>query len=366
MRILLSGGGTGGHIYPALALIKRLKQLDSSTEILYIGTEKGLESKIVRNAAIPFKSIEIQGFKRSFSISNLKTIQLFLTSIQKSKKLIKDFKPDVVIGTGGYVCASVIYAASKLGIPTIIHEQNSVAGVTNKFLARYVTKIAVCFEEAKSEFSKYSEKVSYTGNPRAQEVVGIKSSDILEEYRLIANQPTVLIFGGSRGARSLNEAFLEALPELKNKEYQVLFATGDIHYEAIKKQVEPQLQNNHSVSVVPYISNMPEVFANVQLVVSRSGATTLAELTALGLPSILIPSPYVTNDHQTRNAESLTKRRAAKMIAEKDLNGIRLTEEIDELMLHESVRKDMAESAKKIGLPKAADHLIQIIKEITH
>ncbi|WP_414839991.1 undecaprenyldiphospho-muramoylpentapeptide beta-N-acetylglucosaminyltransferase [Carnobacterium sp. TMP28] len=365
MKIILSGGGTGGHIYPALALIKRMKQLDPSTEVLYIGTEKGLESKIVRNAGISFKSIEIQGFKRSLSISNFKTIQLFITSIQKSKKLIKEFQPDVVIGTGGYVCAPVIYAASKLTIPTIIHEQNSVAGVTNKFLARYVTKIAVCFEEAKNEFSNYSEKVNYTGNPRAQEVVGAKPSPILEDYQLIANQPTVLIFGGSRGAKILNKAFLEALSRLKNREYQVLFATGEIHYESLKKQAEPFLKNSSSISVVPYIENMPAVFANVELVVSRSGATTLAELTALGLPSILVPSPYVTNDHQTRNAESLTKRGAAKMIAESQLNGESLIESIDELMLNKELRKNMADAAKKLGLPEAADDLIQLIKEIT-
>ncbi|SEK30594.1 UDP-N-acetylglucosamine-N-acetylmuramylpentapeptide N-acetylglucosamine transferase [Carnobacterium iners] len=365
MKIILSGGGTGGHIYPALALIKRIKQLDPTTEILYVGTEKGLESKIIRNAAIPFKSIEVQGFKRSFSISNFKTIYLFITSIQKSKKIIKDFHPDVVIGTGGYVCAPVIYAASKLKIPTIIHEQNSVAGVTNKFLARYVTKIAVCFEEARNEFSNYSEKVDYTGNPRAQEAVDAKPSAILEDYYLVANQPTVLIFGGSRGARILNEAFLEAVPLLKNKDYQVLFATGEIHYESIKKHIEPYLENSSSISVVPYIENMPEVFANVELVVSRSGATTLAELTALGLPSILVPSPYVTNDHQTRNAESLTKRSAAKMIAENRLSGESLIEAIDELMLNKELRKNMANAAKKLGLPKAADHLIQMIKEIT-
>lgn len=366
MKILLSGGGTGGHIYPALALIRRLQALDPSVEILYIGTEKGLESRIVRNAGIAFESVEIQGFKRSLSISNVKTIQLFIKSIQKSKKIVKAFQPDVVIGTGGYVCAPVVYAASKLGIPTIIHEQNSVAGVTNKFLARYVTKIAVCFEEARAEFGKYAEKVVYTGNPRAQEVVGIKPSAILEEYQLDAIRPTVLIFGGSRGARSLNEAFLEALPILATKDYQLLFATGEIHYEKIKEQVQTHLAKTHSIAVVPYIENMPEVFANVELVVSRSGATTLAELTALGLPSILIPSPYVTNDHQTRNAESLTKRGAAKMIAEKELNGVSLTQAIDELMLHEDVREAMAAEAKKLGLPKAADHLIQIMQEITH
>ncbi|MEG0442946.1 MAG: undecaprenyldiphospho-muramoylpentapeptide beta-N-acetylglucosaminyltransferase [Carnobacterium sp.] len=366
MKILLSGGGTGGHIYPALALIRRLQVVDPSIEFLYVGTENGLENRIVRSAGIPFKAVKIQGFKRSVSFKNLKTIQLFIQSIQKSKKIVKEFKPDVVIGTGGYVCAPVVYAASKKGVPSIIHEQNSVAGVTNRFLARYVTKIAICFEEARAEFGKYPEKIVYTGNPRAQEVVGIKPSAVLEEYQLKATKPTVLIFGGSRGARSLNEAFLEALPAFMTKNYQVLFATGEIHYEKIKQQVQEQTIAGSPVSVVPYIENMPEVFANVDLVVSRSGATTLAELTALGLPSILIPSPYVTNDHQTRNAESLVKHGAAKMIAEKELSGNSLVASIDDLMLNEKARKQMAGEAKKLGLPDAADHLIKIMQEISH
>ncbi|WP_407389604.1 undecaprenyldiphospho-muramoylpentapeptide beta-N-acetylglucosaminyltransferase [Carnobacterium jeotgali] len=364
MKILLSGGGTGGHVYPALALMRRIQEVDPTAEFLYVGTEKGLESRIVKDYNIPFASVKIQGFKRSISFDTLKTIQLFINSIKQAKKIVKDFQPDVVIGTGGYVCAPVVYAASKLKIPSIIHEQNSVAGVTNKFLARYVTKIAVCFEEAKMEFSKYPEKVCFTGNPRAQEVSTVQKKAALEAYNLDSEKPTVLIFGGSRGAKRINDAFVEALPELVTKNYQVLMATGDIHFETIKSQLAKMANGKFNVSVVSYISNMPEVFSTVSLVVSRSGATTLAELTALGLPSVLIPSPYVTNDHQTKNAESLVNKHAALLIKEPELTGNRLVQTLDELMMNPAKRHEMAKNAKKIGMPFASDSLIDVINEI--
>lgn len=364
MKILLSGGGTGGHVYPALALMHRIKEVDPTAEFLYVGTEKGLESKIVKDYGIPFASVEIKGFKRSLSMDTLKTIRLFINSINQAKKIVKKFQPDIVIGTGGYVCAPVVYAASKLGIPSIIHEQNSVAGITNKFLARYVTKIAVCFEEAKSEFAKYPEKVCFTGNPRAQEVSTVQKKAALEEYNLDSEKPTVLIFGGSRGAKRINDAFVEALPALATKKYQVLMATGDIHFESIQSQLTKIKNEKFNVSVVSYIPNMPEVFSTVSLVVSRSGATTLAELTALGLPSILIPSPYVTNDHQTKNAESLANKNAALLIKESELTGASLVQALDELMLNPNKRQEMAENAKKMGMPFASDSLIDVINEI--
>lgn len=361
MKVLLTGGGTGGHIYPALALMRRLKSIDPTTEFLYVGTERGLESTIVPNAGVPFKAIKVEGFKRSLSLDNVKTIQLFLQGIFKARKIVKEFAPDVVIGTGGYVCGPVMYAAAKLRIPTIIHEQNSVAGVTNKFLARYVDKIATCFEEARSEFNKYSSKVVYTGNPRAQEVAGIKPSGALKEYNLKPGVPTVLIFGGSRGAKAINTSFIEAIPAFSKKDYQVLFASGEVHYNTILEQVGEVTEN---ISIVPYIPNMPEIFANVSVVVSRSGATTLAEVTALGLPSILIPSPIVTNDHQTSNANSLVKHNAAKMIAEKDLTTETFIQTIDELMNDPEKRKEMSQQAEKIGVPDASDRLIQVINDI--
>lgn len=361
MKVLLSGGGTGGHIYPALALLRQIKKEDPTAEFLYVGTERGLESRIVPEAGVAFKAVKVEGFKRSLSWDNVQTILLFIKAIKESKKIIQSFQPDVVIGTGGYVCAPVVYAAAKQHIPTIIHEQNSVAGVTNKFLARYTDKIAICFEEAKHAFSSYEEKVVYTGNPRAQEVAGIATSSVLAEYQLDPAIPTVLIFGGSRGAKPINQAFIGALSQLNEKHYQVLFATGEVHFEKIKSEIGDTAKN---ISVVPYISNMPEVFANVSLVVSRSGATTLAELTALGLPSILIPSPYVTNDHQTRNAESLVKKGAAKMITEKELTPNTFVSAIDELMLNEANQAEMAVQAKEMGVPDAADRLIGLIKEL--
>ena len=197
MRLLVSGGGTGGHIYPALALIEDLKEKDPTAEILYVGTSRGLESRIVPDVGIDFKTIEIQGFKRSLSLKNLKTIYLFLKSVHDSKKIIKTFKPDVVVGTGGYVCGSVLYAAARMKIPTVIHEQNSIAGVTNKFLGHFVDKICICFDHAKDDFPE-KEKIVFTGNPRAQQVVKIKKSDRLKEFGLDPSKRTVLIFGGSR------------------------------------------------------------------------------------------------------------------------------------------------------------------------
>lgn len=208
-----SGGGTGGHIYPALALIKQVREVEPDSAVLYVGTHKGLENKIVPNAGIDFKTIKIQGFKRSLSLENFKTVGLFLSSVVKARKMIKEFKPDVVLGTGGYVSGAVVFAASMMGIPTVIHEQNSVVGVTNKFLSKFVKKIAISFEAAADQFPK--EKVVLTGNPRATEVVKITPQS-LNQFGLKDDVPTVLIFGGSRGAEKINEVTMQSLNELVN------------------------------------------------------------------------------------------------------------------------------------------------------
>lgn len=364
MKILLSGGGTGGHIYPALALVRRIKEQYPHAEFLYIGTDRGLESKIVPKAGVPFQSVEIQGLRRSLSLDNLKTLFLMATSISKSKKIIKEFQPDVVVGTGGYVCAPVLYAASRLGIPSIIHEQNSVAGVTNKFLARYVDKICLCFEDARNDFQKYADKVIYTGNPRAQEVVSITEKTSLSNYQLKEDLPTVLIFGGSRGAEKINQSLVDAASSFAGKPYQALLITGDIHYEKIKKQIEALVPAVTNVKVVPYVEQMPALFNSIDLVACRSGATTLTELTALGIPSILIPSPYVTNNHQLKNAQSLSKNSAAEIIEEVDLNEKSLFSLIDSLLTNPEKRNDMAEKAKELGVPDAADRLMDIVRSI--
>lgn len=364
MKILLSGGGTGGHIYPALALMKRIKEIQPAAQFLYVGTERGLESTIVPKAGIPFKSVEIQGLRRSLSLENFKTLYLMMTSVTKSKKIIKEFSPDVVIGTGGYVCAPVLYAASRMRIPTIIHEQNSVAGVTNKFLARYVDKICICFEDVTADFRAYADKVVYTGNPRAQEVVQVKETASLTEYGLQDEQPTVLIFGGSRGAEKINQSVVDATALFAKSPFQALLVTGEQHYEKIKKQVASIDTTDSGVKVVAYVDQMPALFRKVAVVACRSGATTLTELTALGIPSILIPSPYVTNNHQLKNAESLANNDAAIIIEEKELSGATLFEQVKFLLNNPAKRAEMSLRAKELGVPDASDRLWKVIQSI--
>ncbi|GAB5057628.1 undecaprenyldiphospho-muramoylpentapeptide beta-N-acetylglucosaminyltransferase [Companilactobacillus alimentarius] len=365
MRIIVSGGGTGGHIYPAMALIKRLKERDLIEDVLYVGTEKGLESKIVKNAGIDFKTIEIRGFKRKLTVENVKVVELFLSSIRKSKKIIKDFKPDIVVGTGGYVSSAIVYAAHVSHIPTVIHEQNTIAGVTNKFLAHFVDKIAIAFPDAVDQFSE-KKKLVFAGNPRAQEVVDIKKNDRLKEFNLEANKPTVMIFGGSRGAKPINLATIEAMDKFLTADYQILFVTGRVHYDNVVKKIDSKYLKSANISILPYIDNMPEILPDLNLIVGRSGATSIAEITALGIPAVFIPSPYVTHDHQTKNALSVSNVGAAKLIPESDLTAESLFEEIDGIMRDESLQKKMSVESKKIGVPDAADRLIKVLLDLVN
>lgn len=366
-RIILSGGGTGGHIYPALAIYNRLKELNPDLECLYIGTQNGLESTIVPKAGLDFSSIEISGLKRSLSLDNVKVLWQMLNSTRKAKKIIKEFNPDIVIGTGGFVCAPVLYGATQLKIPTLIHEQNSVAGVTNKFLGRYVTAIATSFKEVHNDFSNVANKVTFTGNPRAQEVLNYAKipTILLDDYGLSDSLPTVLIFGGSRGAPAINKVAIESIQTFNSKGYQVIIGTGSVHYDEWLQYIENHGINlPENVRIVPYIDNMAALFQSIDLVVCRSGATTLAELTSLGLPSILIPSPYVTNNHQEKNAMALVNNGAAVMIKEAELTSELLAEKINLLMNDSSNLAKMAEKAKGLGTPRAIDEIIELIDSI--
>lgn len=362
MRIILTGGGTGGHIYPALAFIKYIKEAEPNSEILYVGTERGLESKIVPAAGIAFKTVDVQGFKRSLSLDNFRTIAKFLTSTQAAKKIIKDFKPDVVVGTGGYVAGPVLYAAETLHIPTLIHEQNSIPGITNKFLSKRVTKIAVAFEAAKAYFP--AEKTVFAGNPRAQEVAHLQATDILTtEYGLQKGKKTVVIFGGSRGAMTINEAFKKALPLFEKEDFQVVYASGQIYYDE-DQAIFDAYKESKNIAIRPYISNMLDVFAASDLVLCRAGATTIAEVTALGLPTIFVPSPNVTADHQTKNAQALVDIHAAKMIRDTELTGDLMVSTIRDIFADEENYQTMSDNSRKAGVPDASDRLYQLVKEI--
>jgi UDP-N-acetylglucosamine--N-acetylmuramyl-(pentapeptide) pyrophosphoryl-undecaprenol N-acetylglucosamine transferase len=361
MRLIVTGGGTGGHIYPALAFVKYLMSVEPDSQILYVGTEKGLESKIVPATGLDFKTIDIQGFRRSLSLENVKTVYKFLTSRREAKKIIKDFQPDLVIGTGGYVAGPMVSEAARMKVPTIIHEQNSIPGITNKYLAKSVDRIALAFKEANKFFP--AGKTVMVGNPRAQEVADLDAPDALKKLGLSPHKETVVIFGGSRGALKINQAMIEALPALARKPYQVVYASGEAYWNDYQDEFA-QYADLDNIVIKPYIANMNEILSNASLVVSRAGATTLAELTSLGIPAVLIPSPYVTADHQTKNAQALEDAGAAQMIKDAELTGSSLVEAVDHVLLNPDVYQAMSSASLKEGMPDASRRLYNLAKEV--
>lgn len=362
MRVLLTGGGTGGHIYPALSMVKAIKKSDPNATFLYVGTTNGLESKIVPDAGVDFKSVSISGLRRSLSLENVKTIYKFVNATHVAKKYINDFKPDIVIGTGGYVCAPVVYVAAKLKVKTVIHEQNSLPGITNKFLARYVDKILVCFDEARKYFPE--EKVVMTGNPRATEVATTLKVG-KAALGLNPHKKTVLISGGSRGAQPINDAFIGMVEKYEKSDFEVVFVTGTVHYESIEKTIG-NIDLLKNVKILPFISDMPKFLVSIDLFVGRSGATFLSEITSLGVASILIPSPYVAENHQEFNARSVTEHGGGTLILEKDLTGEVLYDEINRLLNDKAVLKSMRAQALKLGMPDANTRILSVIDELVH
>ncbi|UHA74124.1 undecaprenyldiphospho-muramoylpentapeptide beta-N-acetylglucosaminyltransferase [Paenibacillus sp. 481] len=359
MRVVLSGGGTGGHIYPALAIAREIEKRYPDCAFLYIGTERGLESKLVPEEGLPFASINITGFRRKLSFENVKTVMRFIRGVRQAKQMLKKFKPDVVVGTGGYVCGPVLYAAAKLGIPTLVHEQNAIPGLTNKFLSRYVDTVAVSFEQSTTFFAQ-AKRVQYTGNPRATAVVEANRDRGFASLGLPQDSRIVLVMGGSRGAQAVNDAMIGMVPLLKQlPDIHFVYVTGQTYYEKTRAAVLKASEGvrNH-LHILPYIANMPEVLAATTLTVSRAGASSLAELTALGIPSILIPSPNVTNNHQEANARSLDDAGAAVMLTEKQLSAQTLFGHIEALMTNEQQRQTMSQHAKDYGQPDAAMRVV--------
>lgn len=365
MRVVLSGGGTGGHIYPAASIGRQLRREDPGTELLYIGSASGLESRIVPKLGIPFETIEISGFKRKLSLDNVRTVIRFLRAVRRSKALLRRFKPDVVVGTGGYVCGPVVYAAARLGIPTLIHEQNVEPGMANAFLSRYADAIAVSFPESKARFRR-GRRVIHTGNPCATNVLHADKANGYASLGIPAGSPIVLVVGGSRGARALNEAVPDIAEAVGRLEGVWLVAvTGEVHYEQTKDRLDRlPADRTRRLRVVPYLDNMPEVLAAASLVISRAGASMLAEITALGVPSILVPSPNVTHNHQEANARSLADAGAAVMIVERELSGPRLAGEIARIMGDEAVRRKMSEAAKSLAMPDSAERITAELRKL--
>lgn len=363
MRVLVSGGGTGGHIYPALAIINGIQKKESDAQFLYIGSKNGLEADIVGKTDIPFKSVEITGFKRKLALENIKTIIRFIKSVTDSKRYIREFKPDIVIGTGGYVSGPVVYAAYRLGIPTLIHEQNVIPGLTNKFLSRYASGIAVSFEGSAGLFKH--KNLVVTGNPRASEVTDANGVEGRRSLNIPLHKKVVLVVGGSRGARAINEAFcdmVQYIPKLDDCHF--VYVTGDVHYEHVMERLKNEKVALEAVTVKPFIYNMPDVLAGTDIIVNRAGASFLAEITALGLPSVLIPSPYVTNNHQEKNARWLEQEGASQVIVENELTGDVLYRHLHQILTDEEKLKQMKQSSTKLGKPEAATKIYEMIQSL--
>ncbi len=322
--MIISAGGTGGHIYPALAIAKKIKEKDSKSEILYVGTSNRMEKDIVPKEGFKFIGIKIEGLRRSLSPKNIKSAYLFLTGIRKCKRIIKKFEPDVVIGVGGYVSAPVIYAAHKLGVKCCIHEQNASFGVTNKFASNFADRIFVSFKSLVDKAEDKS-KVIYTGNPCSENAIKVSPAK-KEEYGLLPNKKLVLIVMGSLGSKTITEKMKDMLTLFNNKDYEVMLVTGKNYYDSYEKS-----RYTNNIKIVPYVDNMVRLLKETDCLVSRAGASTLSEISSLNIPSILIPSPYVTENHQYKNAMDLVSKNAAMILEEKDLKGdtlLRMTEKI--------------------------------------
>lgn len=355
MRIIISAGGTGGHIYPALAIINKIKSEEPNSEILYIGTHNRMEKDIIPKENIKYESIVITGFKRKLSFDNIKTIKNFFKASKKCLKIIEEFDPDIVIGAGGYVTGPVIWAAHKLGKKTFIHEQNSVVGLANKFLSRYATKIGVSFASTIDKFPE--NKVVLTGNPCSEKAIQAKK---ITKYELgLDNKKLVLIVMGSLGSRTINERMMEILPSFKGKDYNVLFVTGNNFYENIKDKEFPT-----NVKIVPFIDNLPGVMKITDVMISRAGASTMSEISSLGVPTIFIPSPYVTNNHQYMNAMDLVNKKAADILEEKDLTNSVLLKKIDNMLNNKEYIKEIKDNLKEIGITDSSTRIYNILKDM--
>ena len=330
MKMIISAGGTGGHIYPAIAIVKKFQKKDKNFEVKYIGTHNRMENKIVPEHSIPYESIKIYGFSKTDIVRDIKNLKYIIKAYYKCIDIMKEFKPDIVVGVGGYVTLPVIMAARKLNIKTVIHEQNSIPGKTNKFLSRGVDKVFLSFKDSEKFFPKNT-KCIYTGNPSGDNVKTLKAMD-KTSLGFSKDKKLVIITSGSLGSSGLNEKLIEFL-KLSNKEdYEVLFITGKGNYEEF-------IQKNKfskNIKILPYLDNLSSLFKQSDLIISRAGAGTSSEILIANIPSILIPSPNVANNHQYYNALDLQKNKLSIMIEEKEVTGKLLYNRVKKLLQEDS------------------------------
>ena len=345
-RFIISGGGTGGHIFPAISIARALLKIGPKSEILFVGAEDRMEMEKVPAAGFQIIGLPVSGFIRKLSLKNIKVLINLVKSLRKAGKIIRDFNPSVAIGTGGYASGPTLQIAGKNGIPTLLQEQNSYPGITNKLLAKRASKICVAYQGMDKYFPE--DKIVFTGNPVREDLEesNNKISEALEYFDLQSGKKTLLILGGSLGARTINLAVMQKLGDLKNEDMQIIWQSGKIYYDSAIKEVSSIQPGN--IRLYDFISRMDLAYAAADLVISRAGAGTISELCLCGKPSILVPSPNVAEDHQTYNARTLVDQNAAEHISD--------TEAIEKLMPRalDLIRDDSALSILSQNIVKMA------------
>ena len=362
MKVIIAAAGTGGHINPALAIANKIKQEEPNSKIVFIGTDRGLENDLVPRAGYELKTIDAYGFNRKISIDNIKKIYKTFKSIKQVKKIIEEVKPDIMIGTGGYICVPVGLAASKKSVPIVLHESNAFPGVAIKILSKKANTILLGFEDAKKRIPK-AKNVVVVGNPTKVKKLNLtqkQKEDIINKIGLNTNKPILLVFGGSQGAQRINESLINIINEHLNANYQIIWATGPNQYDEIKtklKSLNISINNIKDVKILPYIYNMEEVMNCADLVVSRSGAMTITEISVVGKPSIFIPFPYATENHQEYNARVLENVNAAKIILDSKLDEKILNSTINEIINDKSKMEEMGKNAHKVSIKDVEDKI---------
>lgn len=354
MRVIISAAGTGGHIYPAISIINKIKEMDKNSSFIYIGTTNRMEKDIIPKLGIKYIGLDVIGISKN-PIQIIKSLVKMKKANKKCKIIMQEFKPDIVIGVGGYVTVPVIYTAHRLGIKTLLHEQNSIPGKANIFLNKYVDVICTSIESSGKYFD--TNKVVFTGNPRAEEVINVKPLS-KKELGFDEKKKLVLITMGSLGSATVNEIIFNSFEKMSKENYDVLFVTGEKYYDQYKNS------KYKNIKIVKYLDNMPNILKITDLIISRAGATISSEITAIGVPSILIPSPYVPNNHQYLNALEFVNNDATVLIEEKELTKEKLVDTINSLFADKDKYIKMKQNAKKLGTPNSLSDIYKEIKKL--
>lgn len=362
MKVLLSGGGTGGHVYPAIAIANKIKENHPDVEILFVGTSSGIESTIVPQNGYDIKTITVQGFKRKIDLDNVKRGVKLMKGLNQARKIVKEFNPDIVIGTGGYVSGPVLFcASSNKNTLTVIHEQNSFPGVTNKILSKKVDLIITCFEEAKQRFpEKGQNKVVLLGNPVREELLKVSKQKAREKINVPQDKKMVLAYGGSGGFKKINDAMIKVVKDMVENDIAFIYATGKRFYNDFVKELNGVNLKDYQ-RIVPYLDDMTNSLSASDIVIGSAGATSLSEITALGKASIIIPKAYTAENHQEYNAKSVSENGAGICILESELTDELLSSTLFDILNNEDKLRSMEQNSKKIGKPEA---VVDIYKEI--